>query len=148
MASEIIGSNDHLRVTYVRRKGRLMPLPDGLMLMVPTRILPMVTTRLVSWPTKIRMGLECLRRPSGRPREDRSVADFIRDHYGQEAVDYLAEPLLSGVYGGDPEQLSVSSVLTMFAEMESEIRQPDAGRAGRAPPDVKRAERRRRCSRP
>ncbi|HSW49621.1 MAG TPA: protoporphyrinogen oxidase [Bryobacteraceae bacterium] len=119
MSGEIIGSNDHLRVTYVRRKGRLTPLPDGLMLMVPTRILPMITTRLVGWPTKIRMGLECLRRPSSKPREDRSVADFIRDHYGQEAVDYLTEPLLSGVYGGDPEQLSISSVLTLFAEMEA-----------------------------
>ncbi len=118
LANEIIGSNDHLRVTYVKRGGRLVPLPDGLMLMVPTRILPMVATRLVSWPTKIRMGLECLRRPSGTPREDRSVADFIRDHYGQEVVDYLAEPLLSGVYGGDPEQLSISSVLSLFAEIE------------------------------
>jgi protoporphyrinogen/coproporphyrinogen III oxidase len=119
MSSEIIGSNDHLRVTYVKRNGRLAPLPDGLMLMVPTRILPMVTTRLLGWPTKIRMGLDFLRRPSSGPRRDRSVADFIRDHYGQEAVDYLAEPLLSGVYGGDPEQLSVSSVLALFTEMEA-----------------------------
>jgi protoporphyrinogen/coproporphyrinogen III oxidase len=88
------------------------------MLMVPTRILPLVGTRLLSWPTKIRMGLECLRQPAASPREDRSVAEFIRDHYGREAVDYLAEPLLSGVYGGDPEQLSVSSVLGLFADME------------------------------
>jgi oxygen-dependent protoporphyrinogen oxidase len=118
LGGEIIGSNDHLRVTYLMRKGRLRPLPDGLMLMVPTKILPMVTTRLLGWPTKIRMGLECLRRPNGAVREDRSVADFIRDHYGQETVDYLAEPLLAGVYGGDPEQLSVSSVLSMFTELE------------------------------
>jgi oxygen-dependent protoporphyrinogen oxidase len=118
LGGELIGSNDHLRVTYVRRRGRLVPLPDGLMLMVPTRLAPMATTRLVGWRTKIRMGLECLRRPSPAAREDRSVAEFIRDHYGQEAVDYLAEPLLAGVYGGDPEQLSVSSVLSLFAEME------------------------------
>jgi len=62
--------------------------------------------------------LDCLRRSSATAREDRSVADFIRDHYGQEVVDYLAEPLLAGVYGGDPEQLSVSSVLSLFAEIE------------------------------
>jgi protoporphyrinogen/coproporphyrinogen III oxidase len=142
LGGEIIGSNDHLRVTYVRRKGRLTPLPDGLMLMVPTRILPMVTTRLVSWPTKVRMGLECLRRPSASPREDRSVADFIRDHYGQEAVDYLAEPLLSGVYGGDPEQLSISSVLTLFAEMETKYGSLTRGVLAarrRAPPGGKKA---------
>jgi protoporphyrinogen/coproporphyrinogen III oxidase len=119
LGDEIIGSNDHLRVTYLLRHGRMVPLPDGLMMMVPTRILPMLSTPLLGWPTKIRMGLELLRRPQGTPVPDRSVADFIRDHYGQESVDYLAEPLLSGVYGGDPEKLSVSSVLTRFAEMEA-----------------------------
>ncbi len=119
MGDELIGSNDHLRATYVRRRGRLVPLPDGLMMMAPTRILPVVRTRLVSWPTKVRMGLECFRRPPAAPPPDRSVAEFIRDHYGQEAVDYLAEPLLAGVYGGDPEQLSVASVLGLFAELEA-----------------------------
>ena len=118
LAGEVIGSNDHLRVTYVRKDGHLLPLPDGLMLMVPTRILPMLSTGLLGWPAKIRMGLECLRRPSRVARQDRSVAEFVRDHYGQEAVDYLAEPLLAGVYGGDPEQLSVSSVLPLLAELE------------------------------
>ena len=118
MSDEIIGSNDRLRVTYIRKGGALLPMPDGLMLMVPTRILPMVSTKLLGWPTKIRMGLECLRRPATSEAGDRSVADFIRDHYGQEAVDYLAEPLLAGVYGGDPEQLSVGSVLGLFAELE------------------------------
>lgn len=118
LGDEVIGSNDHLRVTYVKKKGRLVPLPDGLMLMVPTRIMPMVSSRLLSWPTKIRMGLEYFRRPSGVRMEDRSVAEFIRERYGSEAVDYLAEPLLAGVYGGDPERLSVSSVLTRFVELE------------------------------
>jgi oxygen-dependent protoporphyrinogen oxidase len=118
MSGEVIGSNDRLRVTYIRKNGALVPMPDGLMLMVPTRILPMVSTKLLGWPTKIRMGLECLRRPASVAPGDRSVADFIRDHYGQEAVDYLAEPLLAGVYGGDPEQLSVGSVLGLFTELE------------------------------
>lgn len=119
MREEVIASNDHLRATYIRRCGRLVPMPDGLMLMVPTRILPVVTTRLLSWPAKIRMGLECLRRPSSPSPRDRSVAEFIREHYGQEAVDYLAEPLLAGVYGGDPEQLSVASVLPLFVDLET-----------------------------
>ncbi len=118
MDSEVIGSNDHLRVTFVKKKGRLVPLPDGLMLMVPTRVMPMMSSRLLSWPTKLRMGFEYFRRPSGSFAGDRSVAEFIRDHYGGEAVDYLAEPLLAGVYGGDPERLSVSSVLTRFVELE------------------------------
>jgi protoporphyrinogen/coproporphyrinogen III oxidase len=118
MADQVIGSNDHLRVTYIVKNGRLVPLPDGLMMMVPTKIIPLVQTSLLSWPTKIRMGLEFLRRPDG-PRPDRSVTEFLVDHYGQESVDYLAEPLLAGVYGGDPSQMSVNSVLARFVEIEA-----------------------------
>jgi protoporphyrinogen/coproporphyrinogen III oxidase len=116
LSADVIGSNDHLRVTFVRRNGRLVPLPDGLMMMVPTKILPLITTPLLSWSTKIKMGMELLRAPKPRA-EDESVADFVREHYGQEAVDYLAEPLLSGIYGGDPNQLSVRAVLPRFVEL-------------------------------
>lgn len=120
MEDEVIGSNDHRRVTYIKRDGRLLPMPDGLMMMVPTRIVPMVTTRLLSWSTKIRMGLELFRGRGEQPERDRTVAEFIEDHYGKETVDYLAEPLLAGVYGGTPEELSVSSVLTRFVELEKQ----------------------------
>jgi protoporphyrinogen/coproporphyrinogen III oxidase len=119
LADQVIGSNDHLRKTYVWKGGRLVPLPDGLMMMIPTRILPMVTTSLVSWPTKIRMGLELFRAPRNGRDGDRSVAAFVAEHYGTEAVDYLAEPLLSGIYGGSPEELSVRSVLPRFVELEA-----------------------------
>jgi oxygen-dependent protoporphyrinogen oxidase len=115
---EIIGSNDHLRVTYVFRRGRLLPLPDGLMLMVPTRFLPLLTTPLLGWRTKLQMAAEFFRKPLPPRPSDVSVAQFIREHYGQETVDYLAEPLLAGVYGGDAEQLSVASVLGRFLELE------------------------------
>ena len=116
LADDVIGSNDHLRITYVRKGGRLVPLPDGLMMMVPTKILPLVTTSLLSPATKIRMGMELLRAPKMKGG-DESVADFVREHYGQEAVDYLAEPLLSGIYGGDPRELSVTAVLPRFVEL-------------------------------
>jgi oxygen-dependent protoporphyrinogen oxidase len=119
LADQVIGSNDHLRVTYILKHGKLVPLPDGLMMVVPTKILPMVGTRLLSWSTKIRMGLEFLRRPPKSPLPDRSVYDFLLDHYGQESIDYLAEPLLAGVYGGDPREMSVNSVLARFVEIET-----------------------------
>jgi oxygen-dependent protoporphyrinogen oxidase len=70
LAGDLIGSNDHLRVTYVRKGGRLVPLPDGLMLMIPTKVLPMVRSPLLSWGTKVRMGLEWFRRAPGSARED------------------------------------------------------------------------------
>src|ERR1017187_3916256 len=73
LADQVIGSNDSLRKTYVRKAGRLVPLPDGLIMMAPTKILPLVTTRLLSWSTKIRMGLELLRSPKAKAG-DESVA--------------------------------------------------------------------------
>jgi oxygen-dependent protoporphyrinogen oxidase len=118
LGGEIIASNDDSRVTYVVRKGRLVPLPDGLMMMVPTRIMPVAVSPLLGWGTKLRMGLEYFHSPPAVRRE-RSVGEFIREHYGGETVDYLAEPLLSGVYGGDVERLSVDSVLARFVEIEA-----------------------------
>jgi oxygen-dependent protoporphyrinogen oxidase len=126
MEGEVIGSNDHSRVTYILRRGRLVPLPEGMMMIVPSRVWPMVKSPLLGVGTKIRMGLELLRRPAG-VREDRSVAEFVVDHFGQETLDYLAEPLLSGVYGGDPREMSVNTVLPRFAEMEAR-----SGSLGRA----------------
>ena len=94
----------------------MVEMPDGVVMMVPTRILPVALSPLLGWSTKLRMGLEFFRRPGPR-QPDRSIAEFIRDHYGQETVDYLAEPMLSGVYGGDPRRLSVQSVLPRFADL-------------------------------
>ena len=116
LAGDVIGSNDERRVTYILRRQRLLPMPDGLMMMVPTKAWPMIKSPLVGWGCKLRMGLEYFRKPATHP--DRSVADFIEDHFGREAVDYLAEPLLAGVYGGDPADLSVNSTLARFVDME------------------------------
>ncbi|HEV3330807.1 MAG TPA: protoporphyrinogen oxidase [Bryobacteraceae bacterium] len=116
LADQVIGSNDFSRKTYVWKRGRLVPLPDGLMMMVPTKIMPLLATPLLSWGTKLRMGLELLHAPQPH-QEDQSVAAFIEEHYGAEAVDYLAEPLLSGIYGGNPRELSVTSVLPRFVTL-------------------------------
>lgn len=116
MESEVIGSNDAERATYIQRHGRLVRLPEGTTMFVPTRPLAMLASPIVGWNTKLQMGLELLRRP--RNYSDRSVADFVVDHFGQETLDYLAEPLLSGVYGGDPRKLSIGGVMPRFVEME------------------------------
>lgn len=118
LGGELISSNDHARVTYLVKGGRLVAMPDGLMMMIPTKVLPVAVSPLLSWSTKFRMGFEYFRRPPAGTPPDRTVADFIREHYGQETVDYLAEPLLSGVYGGSVERLSVNSVLPRFVELE------------------------------
>src|SRR5579864_4419083 len=117
LGDQLIGSNDADRKTYILTKGRLVVMPDGLMFMVPTKILPTGLSPLFSWKTKMRMTQE-LFHPPRAPDHDESVADFVERHYGSEMVDRLADPLLSGVYGGDAASLSVRAVLPRFAEME------------------------------
>jgi oxygen-dependent protoporphyrinogen oxidase len=119
MGDEIIGSHDAQRRTYVLREGRFVTLPEGLQMVVPTRLLPVLKTDLFTWNTKLRMGTEVFRSPQSLP--DRSVSAFVADHFGAEAVDYLAEPLLAGVYGGSPDDLSAASVLPKFVEYEQRI---------------------------
>lgn len=133
LQDEVIDSNDRLRTIYILRNGKLVPMPPGLMMMVPTRMWPMVRTPLLGWRTKIRMALELLRRPQSTQPE-RSVYEFLVDHYGEEANDYLAEPLLAGVYGGDPRELSASSVLPRFVELESRYGSLTRGALAAHPP--------------
>jgi oxygen-dependent protoporphyrinogen oxidase len=118
LGDQLIGSNDPERKTYVVVRDRLVPLPDGLMFLVPTKLFPTATTRLFSLKTKIRMGLELLLPP--RPSDkDESVAALVERHFGLEAVDRLADPLLSGIFGGDATQLSARTVLPKLVEMET-----------------------------
>jgi protoporphyrinogen/coproporphyrinogen III oxidase len=118
LGGELIGSNDHQRATYIWRGGKLVRMPDGMTMMVPAKLGPLMRSRLLSWPGKIRAGFDLLRRPTGIER-DRSVSDFVKDHFGTEVLDYVAEPMLAGVYGGDPQKLSVLSVLPTFAKWEA-----------------------------
>jgi len=120
LGGELLPSNDSARKTYILVKNRLVALPDGLMFLVPTKLVPTALTRLFSVSTKIRMALELLHppRPSGLP--DESVAALVERHFGSEAVDRLADPLLSGIYGGDAAQLSARTVLPRLVEMETQ----------------------------
>ena len=117
LSDQLIGSNDADRKTYILTNGRLVEMPDGLMFMVPTKILPTGLSPLFSWKTKLRMTQELFRPPRAADH-DESVATFVERHYGSEMVDRLADPLLSGVYGGEASSLSVRAVLPRFAEME------------------------------
>jgi len=118
LGEELIGSNDHARRTYIFHQGRLQPLPDGLMFLVPTRLWPMITTRLLPFGTKLAAVRELFHLPPAGDNGDESVASFVKRHYGDAMVENIADPLLAGVYGGDSAGLSVRSVLPRFWEME------------------------------
>lgn len=117
LGDQVIGSNDSQRRTYVVRKGKLIPLPDGIQFLAPTKILPVLTTRLLGPAAKIGLMMEWFKRPR-RAAGDRSIAEFVLDHYGREMNEYLAQPMLAGVYGGSPEELSLEAVMPRFLELE------------------------------
>ena len=117
LGDQLIPSNDAARKTYIVVRNRLVALPDGLMFLVPTKLIPTALTPLFSFGTKMRMAMELLHPP--RPAMgDESVAALVERHFGREAVDRLADPLLSGIYGGDATQLSAQTVLARMVEME------------------------------
>jgi protoporphyrinogen/coproporphyrinogen III oxidase len=118
LAQELLGSNDAERKTCIVVRNRLIALPDGLMFLIPTKLVPTALTPLFSLRTKIRMALELLHPP--RPSDkDESVAALVQRHFGLEVVERLADPLLSGIYGGDAKQLSARTVLPKMVEMEN-----------------------------
>ena len=121
LGDSLMGSNDHERRTYILLDGQLVPLPDGLMFLVPTRLWPMIATRLLSLRAKFAIAAEWFTLPrsdSGGEAADESVGSFVRRHFGYDMLENVADPLLAGVYGGDSATLSVRSVLPRFWEME------------------------------
>lgn len=104
------------RTAFVLRGGRLVALPEASFLGLPTRIGPFARTDLFSWRGKARMALEVFRPAADLP--DESIGGFIRRRFGNEAVDYLAEPLLAGIHAGDVEQLSVHALFPRLVALE------------------------------
>ncbi len=133
LGDQLIGSNDHARRTFIRKGGRLVPMPEGLVLFVPADPEKLAHSDLLSDSARARIRAEQERQPAGELPE-RSVAEFVIDHFGEEVLDYLAEPLLAGVYGGDPWQLSASAVLPQFVELETKYGSVLRGLAERPKP--------------
>ena len=105
------------RTAFVVRGRRLVPLPDASMLGIPTSVKPFLTTRLFSWTAKLRMGMEWFI-PPRRDDRDESIGSFMRRRFGEEAVAYLAEPLLAGIHAGDVNKLSMRSSFPRLIEFE------------------------------
>ena len=117
LRQDVIESNDSARRVFILRDGKLLALPRGMVMMAPGQWAPVLRSPLLSTRTKLRLLAETHFRPQERP-EDITVGKLIEDHFGREVVDYIAEPLLCGVYGGDVENLSAESVLPRFIGYE------------------------------
>jgi oxygen-dependent protoporphyrinogen oxidase len=114
-------TNDRFRRTYVVRGGRLRPLPEGFLLLAPTRAWPVLASRVFSWRGKLRLGLD-LALPRRRAAGDESLGSFVRRRLGREALERVAQPLVGGIYTADPDRLSVAATMPRFLALEREHR--------------------------
>jgi oxygen-dependent protoporphyrinogen oxidase len=117
LGDRLIDTRVENRRVYVRQDGALHPLPEGLMLAIPTRILPLARSRLISWRGKARMALD-LMLPRRRAPGDESMGAFVARRLGREAVERLAEPLMGGIYAGDVETLSIGATFPQLVDLE------------------------------
>jgi oxygen-dependent protoporphyrinogen oxidase len=118
LADRLHGTNPRQKNTYVLHRDRLQPLPDGLALMIPTDIASILKSQLVSWPGKFRMGLDFLL-PAHNGHHDESLGHFVSRRLGREAYEALIEPLMSGIYAGDGDQLSLRSTFPYLRDLEA-----------------------------
>lgn len=119
-----IGLGEHVLPTEKRyagslivRDGRLLPVPDGLHLMAPSRMLPFALSPLLSLRGRLRVGAE-LFIPAREHTYDESLAAFVRRRLGEEALTRIAQPMVGGIYTADPEKLSLAATMPRFIEME------------------------------
>ncbi|MBM3146167.1 MAG: protoporphyrinogen oxidase [Chloroflexi bacterium] len=117
LGERLHGTNPRQKSTYVLHRNRLQPLPDGLALMIPSDIPSILRSRLLSLPGKVRMGLDFLLPPRASDG-DESLGAFISRRLGREAYENLIEPLMSGIYAGDGDQLSLASTFSYLRDLE------------------------------
>ncbi len=117
LGDQMIGTNEGQRKVFVLHRGRLQPLPDGVMLIVPTKLMPFVLSPLISPWGKLRMGLD-LFIPPRRDGQDETLAEFIRRRLGEEALDKIAEPLMSGVHNAESDRQSILATFPRFRALE------------------------------
>jgi len=117
LADQLVGTKTGPSTTYVLRGGKPVPMPEGMLLIFPTRLLPFAFSPLLSWRGKLRMAADLVLPPRRDPG-DETLADFIRRRFGAEALDRLAEPLLAGIHSADPERQSLLMTFPRFREIE------------------------------
>ncbi len=117
LGDQLIGTNDAGRKVFVWSRGQLRAMPEGVMLIIPTKLRLFITSPLISPLGKMRMGMDALI-PPRREDGDESLSHFVRRRLGAEALDKIAEPMIAGIYVADAENLSLQSTFPRFLDME------------------------------
>ena len=114
---------DENKRTFIVKGGKLVEMPDGIMMFAPTKIVPMATTSLYSWPAKLRMALDLVipkKKVAPGTRNDETLESFVVRRMGRECLDRLAEPLVGGVNGSEPGAMSLAATYPMLLDMEQQ----------------------------
>jgi oxygen-dependent protoporphyrinogen oxidase len=119
LGERMLGTNERLRQTYVLHKGKPKALPDGVLMIVPTKFKPFVFSTLISPWGKLRMGMD-LFIPPRRDQGDETLAEFVRRRLGNECLDKIAEPLMSGIYNAEADRQSLLATFPRFRELEAQ----------------------------
>ena len=128
ITDEMTPSCDQNKRTLIVKGRRLIEMPDGIMMFAPTKLVPMITTRLYSWPGKLRMALDLVLPRKARWAEgetaqdhDETLESFVVRRLGRECLDRLAEPLVGGVHASDAKEMSLAATFPNFLEMEQQF---------------------------
>ena len=119
LGDELVGRRPENARSFVRRGAGLLPLPEGLTGMIPTDLRALESSELLSEEGRARLAAE----PEIPPElgdEDESVASFVSRRLGREAYEAFVEPLMTGIYGGDGEQLSLEATFPNLRALELE----------------------------
>jgi oxygen-dependent protoporphyrinogen oxidase len=117
LSNQLISTTTQYRQSFIVRRGRLVPVPQGLYLMVPGSLWSLAASPILSWRGKLRLALD-LFLPRRTATADESLAHFVTRRLGREALQRIAQPMVGGIYTGDPEQLSLQATLPQFLDME------------------------------
>lgn len=120
LEADLVGN--HAGQSYVLNHDELHPIPGGAIMGIPTEIQPFIETSLFSLKGKARAAFDLILPRQSRENVDQSLGHFFRKRLGHEVVENLIEPLLSGIYSGDIDELSLMATFPQFYEVERKHR--------------------------
>lgn len=117
LEDHLIRTNPTMKQSFILKGEKLYPIPEGFYMLAPSRLMPLMTTPLLSPLGKLRAAIEPFI-PVRKDPLDESVGAFVRRRLGKEVLEALAQPLIGGVYNAHPDDLSLNACTPRFKEME------------------------------
>ncbi|MFS1513925.1 protoporphyrinogen oxidase [Chengkuizengella sp. SCS-71B] len=121
LEDQLTATNPEAKKNYILHKGKFHLMPPGLILGIPTKMTPFMKTGLISVSGKLRAGMDLLL-PRRSSSSDETLGGFLSRRLGKQVAENIAEPLLSGIYAGNPNELSLKATFPQFQGIEKKYR--------------------------